>query len=593
MTHDAKITVRCMQTLIRATDARTVVRCSPDFVKTVWLTSFNQAADDLNQCVVNLNNGKFAAIRGTTMKTSSSLNYILLVLVPVLTSMFDHLATHSFGFDLIVDDIQVACYKILNSLYTLGTNKNLHNNRKFIQYELDHHRPQIGNCLGAFAACFPVAFLEPALNKSNPFCIHAKSQDFSIEAQAVMQDLEASMPSINDLMNIFDKFVDAETKYTKEPFIIDILLPMLCAYLPFWWNQSNNPDLGHNLQGATEVNTDHLNRMLRSITVLIKNTVGSQGNAWMVNLSGHAGMTVINSSEGLLKEVFHPLADKLRAASERTYHKEEVTRSFLKSSSEESSDLESNLQEDYAILIRDLYSFYPLLIKYVDLMRSQWIKNNVVEAESVYHCIAAIFNVWSKSAYMRKEEQNFISANEIDNMALIMPFAGKAGRPVVTKGEGTGSVGGKIKKKKRDGPRNKDKELASSLMVSALKRLLPVGLNLFAGREQELVQYAKDKFLKKENETDIFDYARNQLNLPDVIDPSDYMSWQHYLYSKLGKKEDGVGSTGGEVAIPGSSSQIHLKPEDKDKMQELLVARIIDMAKVLHGLHVVSIFLNN
>ena len=593
MTHDAKISVRCLQTLIRATDCKTIVRASPDFVKTVWLTYFNLAADDLSACVTNLLEGKFAAIRGTTMKTSSSLNYILLVLVPTLTAIFDHCASNSFGFDLIVDDIQVACYKILNSLYTLGTGKNLHNNRKFIIYELDHHRPQIGNCLGAFAACFPVAFLEPTMNKSNPFCIHAKSQDFSIEAQAVMQDLEASMPSIEDLMANFEKFVDAETKYTREPYIIDILLPMLCAYLPLWWNQANNPDASgsHNLQSATNVNTDHLNRMLKSIVSLIKNTVGTQGNAWMVNLSAHAGMIVINSSETLLKEVFHPLAEKLRSASERTYHKEEITRSFLKSSSEESSDLESGLQEDYAILVRDIYSFYPLLIKYVDLMRSQWIKQNVAEAEQVYHSIAAIFNVWSKSAYMRKEEQNFISANEIDNMALIMPFAGKAGRPVVTKGEGTGSVGGKIKKKKRDGPRNKEKELASSLMVSALKRLLPVGLNLFAGREQELVQYAKDKFLKKENETDIFDYVRNQLNLPDVIDPSDYMSWQHYLYSKLGKKEE---VAGGEVAIvsgtspPNSAAQIHLKPEDKEKMQELLVARIIDMAKVLHGLHVVS-----
>lgn len=33
-------------------------------------------------------------------------------------------------------------------------------------------------------------------------------------------------------------------------------------------------------------------------------------------------------------------------------------------------------------------------------------------------------------------------------------------------------------------------------MVACLKRLLPVGLNLFAGREQELVQHCKDRFLK-------------------------------------------------------------------------------------------------
>ena len=31
--------------------------------------------------------------------------------------------------------------------------------------------------------------------------------------------------------------------------------------------------------------------------------------------------------------------------------------------------------------------------------------------------------------------------------------------------------------------------------MAALKRLLPVGLNLFAGREQELVQHCKDRYL--------------------------------------------------------------------------------------------------
>ncbi|KAK9743810.1 hypothetical protein QE152_g8310 [Popillia japonica] len=68
-------------------------------------------------------------------------------------------------------------------------------------------------------------------------------------------------------------------------------------------------------------------------------------------------------------------------------------------------------------------------------------------------------------------------------------------------------------------------------MVACLKRLLPVGLNLFAGREQELVQHCKDRFLKKMPEYEIIDFAKIQLTLPDKIDPADEMSWQHYLYS--------------------------------------------------------------
>ncbi|GIY59272.1 hypothetical protein CEXT_814011 [Caerostris extrusa] len=76
-------------------------------------------------------------------------------------------------------------------------------------------------------------------------------------------------------------------------------------------------------------------------------------------------------------------------------------------------------------------------------------------------------------------------------------------------------------------------------MVACLKRLLPIGLNLFAGREQELVQHAKDMFLKgKIQEYDIFDYIKLQLTLPDKIDQVMSRSWQHYLYSKLGTKRE-------------------------------------------------------
>jgi len=55
----------------------------------------------------------------------------------------------------------------------------------------------------------------------------------------------------------------------------------------------------------------------------------------------------------------------------------------------------------------------------------------------------------------------------------------------------------KVKKDKDKGQKGKD--ATSSLIVAALKRLLPVGLNLFAGREQELVQHCKDRFLQVTN----------------------------------------------------------------------------------------------
>jgi len=54
------------------------------------------------------------------------------------------------------------------------------------------------------------------------------------------------------------------------------------------------------------------------------------------------------------------------------------------------------------------------------------------------------------------------------------------------------SNNGKQKRKKR----RVDKEKFTSLSVACIKRLLPIGMNTFGGREQELVQLAKHKMIE-------------------------------------------------------------------------------------------------
>ena len=92
---------------------------------------------------------------------------------------------------------------------------------------------------------------------------------------------------------------------------------------------------------------------------------------------------------------------------------------------------------------------------------------------------------------LKKEEQNFVVANEIDNMALIMPSQDKHALPASPtdgKNDGTGKKGKKRQTKRR--------EMMASLNVACLKRLLPIGLNMFGGHEQELIQQAKQKFIE-------------------------------------------------------------------------------------------------
>ena len=180
---DVRITVRCLQVLVKGIDAKSLVKNCPEFIRTSMLTFFNNTADDLSHTIFNLQEGKYNYLRGTHLKTSTSLFYINSVVLPVLTAMFDHLANCEYGSDLLLDEIQVASYKILSSLYTLGTDTTLTHDRKYLKTEIERNKPALGSCLGAFSSCFPVAYLEPHLNKHNQFSLLNRIADHSLEAQ--------------------------------------------------------------------------------------------------------------------------------------------------------------------------------------------------------------------------------------------------------------------------------------------------------------------------------------------------------------------------------------------------------------------------
>lgn len=44
---------------------------------------------------------KYSMLRGAHLNTASSLTYVQMVLLPVLTALFDHLAVYEFGSDLL------------------------------------------------------------------------------------------------------------------------------------------------------------------------------------------------------------------------------------------------------------------------------------------------------------------------------------------------------------------------------------------------------------------------------------------------------------------------------------------------------------
>ena len=75
---------------------------------------------------------------------------------------------------------------------------------------------------------------------------------------------------------------------------------------------------------------------------------------------------------------------------------------------------------------------------------------------------------------------------------MLMPSGTNQGADAsVAKNQNDGGIGRQKRKKRRV-----DKEKFTSLSVASIKRLLPIGMNTFGGREQELVQLAKHKMIE-------------------------------------------------------------------------------------------------
>lgn len=113
---DSKITVRCLQVLIRAVDVSSVIKNSQEIVRASLLPFFSYAADDLSELISDLQQSKLANVKGTSQKTHANIDYIHMVLLPVLSSMFDHLAVNNYGSDVLTGEIQVKKRRQITSL---------------------------------------------------------------------------------------------------------------------------------------------------------------------------------------------------------------------------------------------------------------------------------------------------------------------------------------------------------------------------------------------------------------------------------------------------------------------------------------------
>ncbi|UJR09568.1 hypothetical protein I4U23_013803 [Adineta vaga] len=577
------ISVRCLKVLVRAIDVSSVMKNSQEMVRASLLPLFNNIAEDLNQTVRNLEQNRFSNMKGTLHRGTTSLIYLHMVLLPVLFSMLDHLGKNNYGVDVFDNELQLAGYKILHSLWVIGTQGASFVDRQWIIDELNRYRPLLGDCLSAFAACFPVAFFEPEFNANNK-----NATDVSLlspEASEVMINISQTIPHLPKIITDIEEHAVSKVKYGYAPDVVEVILPCVCSYLSYWWSNGPQKTKQPIEPKVTNVTANHMNSVLGSVLKLINSNIDAVEAPWMKRIAVYTQAIIFNSSTKLLEPYFVPLSRCLKAKCDDIYIQEQALKHATRIESIEREDLESNLMKNYEILVRDVYAFGPLLIKYVDIHRSYWLKHGDIHADELYNNMAEVFSVWCKSKFFKREEINFASQNNIDNTSMLMPSGTKQKTVNVLPIRKQNDMVGKQKRKKR----RVDKEKFTSLTVACIKRLLPIGINTFGGREQELVQLAKQKMIEMkleqiekvespsdeqtlldlttDEEETIEEFLRDICHAQEQGEVVNKNTWQSALYRKIGSKSH-------------HTEIIH--------SHEASIKKMLKMSKVLFGLNFVD-----
>lgn len=101
-----------------------------------------------------------------------------------------------------------------------------------------------------------------------------------------VQELCPDIPELDALLKDIGDLAESGARYTEMPHVIEITLPMLCNYLPRWWERGaeNSPEMEGRL--CTEVTSEHLNQLLGSIMKIVVNNLGIDEASWMKRLAG-------------------------------------------------------------------------------------------------------------------------------------------------------------------------------------------------------------------------------------------------------------------------------------------------------------------
>ncbi|TWW78271.1 Ryanodine receptor 2 [Takifugu flavidus] len=282
--------------------------------------------------------------------------------------------------------------------------------------ELGNDASTLSNCLCALAQALdarlgtnmlevlPEFSATPAL-----FSFLCSLHSSSTLASRTMEETSWALRDVKQLAG-----AGAGARHTQYIHVTEVILPMLCSYMSFWW--SWGPEGHPDSPMCTSVTPHHASDLLGHVLRIIHNHVGTSQGDWMKQMAVHCLSIICHGHSELLKTHFLPLMGKLKKRAESVLLEEER----MKTEGGDTSEAELEIQQKFMVLVADLYAFYPLLIPFVDSNRVHWWKESNPEAEQLFLMVSEVFIFWAKSHNFKWEEQNYVVQNEINSLLFLV-----------------------------------------------------------------------------------------------------------------------------------------------------------------------------